>query len=94
MSKQFSVFRDPALMRFDLPERALLIRLRYLAHLLHEGYHSLKRCRSAKAFYGRLRQLAGGPIPELFPDLGKRLHALLAYREKGDHTEGVAEQPA
>jgi hypothetical protein len=42
MPQPFSVFRDPALARFDLPERALLIRLRFCSHLLTNVYYSLK----------------------------------------------------
>ena len=45
MAQPFSVFRDSALARFDLPERALLIRLRFCSHLLTNAYYSLKKCR-------------------------------------------------
>ena len=63
MAQPFSVFRDHALARFDLPERALLIRLRFCSHLLTEAYHGLKRCRSRPAFLKRLQQTWFGPIP-------------------------------
>ena len=82
MAQPFSVFRDHALARFDLPERALLIRLRFCGHLLTEAYHGLKRCRSRPAFLKRLQQTWIGPIPEIFPELGKRMQSLIQYLQK------------
>ena len=82
MAQPFSVFRDHALARFDLPERALLIRLRFCSHLLTEAYHGLKRCRSRPAFLKRLQQTWFGPIPEIFPELGKRIQSLIQYLQK------------
>jgi hypothetical protein len=61
MAQPFSVFRDPALARFDLPERALLIRLRFCGHLLNNAYYSLKQCRSRHSFAKRLCELWVGP---------------------------------
>lgn len=82
MAQPFSVFRDTALARFDLPERALLIRLRFCNHLLFNAFHTLKHCRSRRAFIKRLCELWAGPIPEVFPDLGKRMHGLMQYLQK------------
>jgi len=82
MTQPFSVFRDKALANFDLPERALLIRLRFCSHLLTEAYHGLKRCRSRPAFLKRLQQIWFGPISEIFPELGKRIFSLIQYLEK------------
>jgi hypothetical protein len=82
MAQPFSVFRDSALARFDLPERALLIRLRFCKNLLGDAYQTLKNCRCRRSFTKRLCELLVGPIPEVFPDLGKRMHGLIQYLQK------------
>jgi hypothetical protein len=45
-------------------------------------HHGLKRCRSRPAFLKRLQQIWSGPIPEIFPELGKRMQSLIQYLQK------------